>query len=154
MLFCLLRASSSATGPIDWQPILADRRSGCPNAARFPEDPWEAEGRRPSRHERHFLLHSQWLAMPRCAQTVGPTVDARQSIEAMRRQRHLRPDKEEPCCGTESSKEGEDRSEQPCAIGSSMPTQVPRGTPNGGVPAVESGGSDNKRGHLIGRTKC
>lgn len=92
--------------------------------------------------------------MSRSAETVRPTVDALQSTEAMRRQWHLRPDDGEPGGGADSPKDVDDPSEQACAVGSSMPTQVPQSTPHGGEPAGKEGGSDYQTGHPIGRTKC
>jgi hypothetical protein len=77
----------------------------------------------------------------RCTPGVLPAEDPLQSLEAVGRQGHFRPDDGGPCLRGDRSKDGDDGCD------------LPQGAPHGDQPAVEKGGSDDQRGRLIGRTK-
>jgi hypothetical protein len=82
----------------------------------------------------------------RCTLGVRPAEDTLESLEAVGRQAHFRPDDGRSGFQSRRSEDGDDRCEQACAIGSSIPAQVLQCAPHGVQPAVEKGG------RLSGRT--
>lgn len=102
----------------------------------LPKSHWQAPCRRPARPERHNLRQSQWFAVVRRTQGVRAGEDPLQSLEALERERSLRPDHDGP--GGREGRAQDDHDRRDLAEGAS----------HGFQPVREKGG----RARQIGRS--